>query len=338
MAIETTQPRVYARGEKRPRSEFQLLMFAVIMLLHVAAIGALVWHLATWTLPSIPILAVAVAMYSISMLGVTTSYHRGLTHGGYKCGPWLRAILGSAAGLAFQGAAIGWIRDHLAHHAHTDKPGDPHSPKQYAGLKGILWAHIGWLWYARQSPAAPPRIEKDRFLLWQQKYYWVYIVASLAIPTIVGGCWGGGVSGAVDGLFVAGFLRIVVALNIGWCVNSICHLYGRQVTVTLVQADSSGGHVVVVQSDGSRNNRWLALPTFGEAYHALHHLFSAIAFHGWNWWNLDPTKWLLLILEKCGLIHELKKPPPFTKITTAKTTDLRLAPDSFLRDSEPATV
>ena len=44
------------------------------------------------------------------------------------------------ATLALEGGPIFWVATHRVHHQITDKPGDPHSPRD-----GGFWAHMGWI-------------------------------------------------------------------------------------------------------------------------------------------------------------------------------------------------
>ena len=73
-----------------------------------------------------------------------------LTHRSFQGAAAGRAswLLGSAA---IEGPVISWVADHRKHHAFSDQPGDPHSPHVDHGvgwtgaLRGLLHAHVGWL-------------------------------------------------------------------------------------------------------------------------------------------------------------------------------------------------
>ncbi len=87
-------------------------------------------------------------MYILTGLGITVGYHRMLTHKAFQASQARRVLLGRSLGsMAVQGPAIAWVADHRKHHAHTDEEGDPHSPHvgQGSGLKGLWFAHVGWL-------------------------------------------------------------------------------------------------------------------------------------------------------------------------------------------------
>src|SRR5271169_6843744 len=102
---------------------------------HVMALGAF-WTF-SWTG-----LAVMLFLYWLSgALGIGVTFHRLLTHRGYKTH---RAFeyFGTLCGmLASEGGAISWVAMHRLHHTLSDREGrDLHTPKD-----GFLWSHIGWI-------------------------------------------------------------------------------------------------------------------------------------------------------------------------------------------------
>src|SRR5260370_7157314 len=77
--------------------------------------------------------------------------------------------------LALEAGPIAWAVTHRIHHAHTDAPGDPHTPRD-----GGWWSHVGWiLWgtgqqYDRAMVARyAPDMLKDRFHVWLNRLSWV---------------------------------------------------------------------------------------------------------------------------------------------------------------------
>ena len=63
-------------------------------------------------------------------------------------------------------------------------------------------------------------------------------------------------------------------------------------------------------TDTSRNNIWLALLTFGEGWHNNHHYWPSSARQGFKPHEIDITFYLLKLLEKLGLIWDVRSPPP----------------------------
>src|SRR5207253_8136886 len=71
-------------------------------------------------------------------LGVTLYLHRDQSHGGLILHPSLRHVF--RFWLWFSSGAITteWVAVHRRHHAHADRPGDPHSPVVF-GLRRVLF-------------------------------------------------------------------------------------------------------------------------------------------------------------------------------------------------------
>src|SRR5512142_143717 len=78
------------------------------------------------------------------------------THSSFKAVRALRVVLAVAGSLAVEGPVIRWVADHRRHHRFSDKDGDPHSPWRYGStipalMKGLAFAHIGWLFDVEQT-------------------------------------------------------------------------------------------------------------------------------------------------------------------------------------------
>jgi len=63
-------------------------------------------------------------------------------------------------------------------------------------------------------------------------------------------------------------------------------------------------------TDQSTNVFWLALPSFGEAWHHNHHAFPRSAFHGLRWYQVDLAGWVILAMEKLGLVWNVVRISP----------------------------
>jgi stearoyl-CoA desaturase (delta-9 desaturase) len=251
-------------------------------------------------------LAIFLVMYLLTGIGVTVGYHRLLTHRAFKTQAWLRytfAVLGS---MSLQGGVIDWVADHRKHHTFTDEEGDPHSPHagQGAGFRGMvrgLWhAHVGWL-FETHGQASSKRFARDLVedpvMRKINRGFPLIALASLAIPFLLGFALSGGslVKGGLSALLWAGLVRIFMVHHITWSINSICHFFGRRRFDT---------------DDESTNVFWLSLPSFGESWHHNHHAFPQSACHGLRWYELDPSGWFILCLEKVGLASDVVKVTP----------------------------
>ena len=265
----------------------------------IAAI-ALLWN----SLVSPADLAIALAMYLVTAVGITVGYHRLLTHRSFQTPKpleYLFAVLGS---MAVQGPVMSWVADHRKHHAHTDKDGDPHSPHvgHAGGARGVLaglWhAHTGWL-ISTQGRADWKRYAADLYedpgMRLISRHFVPLVLVGLAIPALAGYLVSGTLAGAATGLLWGGLVRIFFVHHVTWSVNSVCHFLGSRRFDT---------------DDHSTNVFWLALPSLGESWHHNHHAFPRSAVHGLRRWELDPSAIVISTMEKLGLARNVIRISP----------------------------
>src|SRR5258706_4507752 len=141
-------------------------------LFHIGAVAAL--FMFSWQAS----VAAVVLWWISASLGVGMGFHRLLTHRGYKTPKLVEYFITVCGLLALEGGAINWVVTHRIHHAHTDGPGDPHTPHD-----GGWWAHIGWMLkgtaqsHGRETMERyAPDMMKDRFHVLANNYYWVPII------------------------------------------------------------------------------------------------------------------------------------------------------------------
>jgi hypothetical protein len=53
---------------------------------------------------------------------------------------------------------------------------------------------------------------------------------------------------------------------------------------------------------------WVAVISFGEGWHNAHHAFPYSARHGLEWYQWDPTWYLICALEALGLVWDVQVP------------------------------
>ena len=252
-------------------------------------------------------LVVLAVMYLLTGFGVTIGFHRMLTHRSFRTSKpveYAFAVLGS---MSVQGPVINWVADHRKHHAHTDEEGDPHSPHVADGhgsgvrgmLHGLFHAHIGWLMtehgQARRTKYARDLME-DPGMRSIHRAFVPIVLTGFALPALLGFLLTGGeVAGALTGLLWGGFVRVFLLHHVTWSINSICHVFGRRPFAT---------------DDHSTNVFWLALPSLGEAWHHNHHAFPRAAVHGLRRTELDPSGWVIGVMERAGLAWDVVRIAP----------------------------
>jgi fatty-acid desaturase len=246
---------------------------------HAAAIAALFF----WSWPAI---ICALILYWIAgSLGIGMGYHRLLTHRGYRVPKVVEYFLVTCGTLGLEGGPIQWVTTHRIHHAHTDRTGDPHTPRD-----GGWWAHVGWIIRGTAQDHDQATLKryasdliKDRYYRWLTRFYFVPQLV-LAIALLALGGWGVMLWGV--------FLRVTLGLHATWLVNSATHLWGGRRFVT---------------SEDSRNSWWVALLTFGEGWHNNHHAFPTSARHGVRWYEIDINWWGIWVLQLVGVARAIKR-------------------------------
>jgi len=134
----------------------------------------------------------AVVFYAVSGLGVTVGYHRLLTHGSFKARRPLRVALAIGGSMSVEGDVVQWVADHRRHHQFSDKDGDPHSPWRFgtsprAVLKGLWWAHTGWLFDREQSSKAryAPDLLADKDIAVVHRLFPLWVTVSVLAPPLI---------------------------------------------------------------------------------------------------------------------------------------------------------
>jgi stearoyl-CoA desaturase (delta-9 desaturase) len=134
-----------------------------IIVSHAGTAVALYWLLtgqaSAWWL-----LASYAGFILFGLVGVDGGYHRVVAHRSLEARN--RLCLGILLALALpaaQGSAMSWASSHRLHHAQSDGPGDPHSPRD-----GVWHAYMGWMFgdYVRVIRMG---LLRDPLLRWQHR-------------------------------------------------------------------------------------------------------------------------------------------------------------------------
>jgi stearoyl-CoA desaturase (Delta-9 desaturase) len=234
-------------------------------------------------------------MYVAVGTGITVGFHRLLTHRSFKCSRLLRAGFAALGSAAAEGPVIDWVATHRKHHQFSDEHGDPHSPhvgREHGwrgALRGLVYAHLGWVFkdmeVADERRYAPDLLA-DPLIKFVDRTFVVWVIVGLAVPFGLGVAVTGTVTGGLIGLLWGGAARIFFVHHATFSINSVCHFFGRQ--------DYDTG-------DESKNVAWLAIPTWGEAWHNNHHAFPTSYRHGLRRWQIDPAAGVIRLLEMVGL-------------------------------------
>jgi len=245
-------------------------------------------------------IVIAAAFYVVTGYGVTMGFHRHFTHSSFKANRPLRAAMAMAGNMAIEGPVLVWVADHRRHHKYSDQEGDPHSPWRFGNdwkalTKGLLYAHIGWLFNPNRTSQEKfcPDLLADRTIRRISNTFPLWVLVSLLAPALIGGLWSMSLAGALTAFFWASLVRICLLHHVTWSINSVCHTFGNE------DFDVR---------DKSRNVAWLAIPSFGESWHNLHHSDPTCARHGALKGQIDITARAIWVAEKLGWAWDVRWP------------------------------
>ncbi|KAJ3550851.1 hypothetical protein NM688_g4984 [Phlebia brevispora] len=250
-----------------------------------AAVG--IWHYPLRS-TSWKTLLLTFVLYRISTFSLTVGYHRLYSHKAFRVGPAVATAIALGGASACQGSIKWWALRHRLHHRYTDDL--VHDP--YAATRGMLWAHMGWIFYKteyeRMALLDREDLDKDKVVSFQHRYYVPLAFFSAFIaPVLIGRLWGEGA-----GAFIwAGLFKSVISWHSIFLINSAAHWNG-------VQPYSD--------EDTSRTNLILAILTGGEGNHNFH-AFPYDFRSGPTPLEWDPSKWIIMLLHAFGLATNLRR-------------------------------
>lgn len=286
------------RAQKQSARLWRLRAWLTIFAPLAGSLAAVVWAMARgvhgWAI------AATVLMYSATMFGITVGFHRYLAHRSFECARPFKWAMTAFGCMAAQGPPLFWVAVHRLHHQHADGNDDPHSPAASSGRFGslaALWhAHVGWMLEPIELPSYArllPDVMRDRDVVRIGQLYIFWVVLGLIGPGLCLFAASGSGPLFIEGILFAGLLRASLVHHAIWAVNSIGHRVGSRPHAT---------------NDASGNLAWLALPTFGAAWHNNHHAFPWSAREGLLWWQVDLNYLVLKTLSRLGVVWDLKLP------------------------------
>ncbi|KAH9932048.1 uncharacterized protein BXZ73DRAFT_89995 [Epithele typhae] len=233
-------------------------------------------------------LVLAVVLWQAASMGITVGYHRLYSHRAFRATLPVRMFVAVLGASAFQGSIKWWCLRHRLHHRFTDDP--RHDP--YAATRGLLWSHMGWIFfksqYERMASIDRDDLEDDIVVRLQHKYYVpLALTMGFYIPPITGMLWGDPVGAFIYG----GLVSRLLIWHCTFLVNSLAHWDGLQ---------------PYSDENTSKSNFVLALLTCGEGNHNFHS-FPHDYRSGPSPYDWDPSKWAIALLDSVGLASNLRR-------------------------------
>ncbi|BEP90462.1 MULTISPECIES: acyl-CoA desaturase [Variovorax] len=236
----------------------------------------------------------AVALFVVStgfvlLFGHSLGSHRQLIHHSFQCPRWLRLALiycGVQVGLA---GPLGILRQHELRDYAQRLP----VCHDYLRHGRGFWTDAWWQLHCELHLHRPPHLEiepliaNDRVLRWLEK---TWMLQQLP-PAVLFYLWGGW-----SFVFWGVCARVTAGVLGHWLIGWFAHNHGA------MNYEVRGAAVQ------GRNIPWTSLLTMGESWHNNHHAFPGSARLGLAPGEWDPGWWMLKLLERCGLVWNLRLP------------------------------
>ncbi|MDH5442484.1 MAG: fatty acid desaturase [Candidatus Nomurabacteria bacterium] len=243
--------------------------------------------------------AIMFVNWNITFFIQTFFHHRYSAHGQFTMSAGWERFFGIMSLLLTSGylspRAYGLL--HRWHHAFTDTPQDPHSPKGESGISGI----IHFFWKTRneyqRAVVSCKRGDVTKFTKnlpqfnwvdkvgenWVIRLFWIttWIATHLWIAWQVDGWW------AIPTSIVFALSNVGMAPIHGFIINWLTHKYGYR------------NHDV---DNTSTNLAWLSPATWGESLHNNHHKHPDSINFAERWFEIDQTSWVVKLFNWIGII------------------------------------
>jgi stearoyl-CoA desaturase (Delta-9 desaturase) len=286
------------RGLKRKQANHSLLTVVLMGTGLLFAIGMALLGI----YPSLFDLLLLIFSYVLVTFGISVGFHRLFTHKSFSAHRLVQVVLVILGSMAMQGTLKFWVALHRRHHENSDAKGDPHSPYVFedgnpirSRVYGVLHSYFFWA-FDHQVPNTAfytRDLNKDALLSKINALYPVWVVLGLALPSMIGFAYHGTGLGALQGLVWGGMIRLFLGHNMIWMITCLTHVWGTR---------------SLQSGDQSTNLGWLAIFTLGESWHNNHHSFPNAAVLSFEAHQVDISGWLILLLEKLGLVWNVHRP------------------------------
>jgi stearoyl-CoA desaturase (delta-9 desaturase) len=221
---------------------------------------------------------VAFIVTQISIFTTTVYLHRALSHRALTVKPQaalpFRAVIWMTTGMRPRE----WVAVHRKHHAATDTPEDPHSPKQ-VGFWRVQLGNVGLYKKCAADELNLQKYARDLPPDVLDRLVFDYSLLGLGLGTfiLVVTMWALGF-GILTGLLTAG-LHAVFYVMLSGAINAIGHTKGKQ-----------------PYPNSATNLQSLAFITAGEGLHNNHHAAPTSARFALDKSEIDPGWWLVRVL------------------------------------------
>lgn len=188
---------------------------------------------------------------------------------------------------------------HRLHHAHTDTELDPHSPSYDKNMFTMMWRTKNVY-----SDILNDRMEiEEKYKKDLPKWKWFDTFADWMVVRI-----------AWAGVYIAFYYYFATEWWM-WALVPIHIVMGPVHGVIINWFAHKYGYTNFKTEDTSKNFLPVDFLMMGEAYHNNHHVYGSRANFGVRWFEIDPVYYIILALDKVGIIRlkNKKKQPVMAK-------------------------
>jgi stearoyl-CoA desaturase (delta-9 desaturase) len=261
-----------------------VLDYAGYIAFHLACLAAFRTGV-TWT-----DLALCAVCYFTRMFGLMAGYHRYFAHRAFRTSRPVQFLLALLGTIGVQKGVLWWASTHRHHHRYSDTEFDLHSPIH----RSFLYSHSGWFLDKKNRAtdlSRVPDLAKFPELVWLDRWDLVPITLFAFLIWL-----GFGLRGLVWGFFIS----TVLLWHAIHAIGSFGHRFG--------------GYRRFATTDNSRNKWFLAIVLLGEGWHNNHHFYPGSARHGFVWWEYDVAYWGVRLMERLGLVWDVRVPPEHLRL------------------------
>lgn len=217
---------------------------------------------------------IIIGLLFIEIIGVSAGLHRWASHRSFEVNKIFKIFMLWCGALSCQGSPIFWATIHRSyHHRHSDSDKDPHNPSH-----GFWHSYMLWMFTIEEGNYNTKRIVdllKDPVVVFLHKWYLIILWSTNIIFFFIDtNLW-------LYGIVLPAFITF--------------HKFNLQTSIVHYK---HLGYRNFDTGDNSVNIPWLWPITFGEAWHNNHHADPMNPkIGGIKWWELDPTYWIIKIIE-----------------------------------------
>jgi fatty-acid desaturase len=234
----------------------------------IASVIGVFW--ADFTVSNIAMLVASFYIYSI--LGISLTFHRYYSHHSFEFKyAFIKWVCTLIAILSGRGSPIGWVYIHRIHHAYSDTPKDPHSPK-YLGFKLFGFKHVKKHLSGDMNYFIVKELMKP-IQLKINKYYFLIILVFVLLLGVIN----------LNLLYFVWILPVFLIQLSQKAFNYYSHTSGYRNFDT---------------KDNSTNNIWLWPFIWGDAWHNNHHANAADLSTKVRKYEFDPVVTLANVIRK----------------------------------------